>query len=236
MNRNFVINTSTSGISLALEFILLPDHANLVKKYRENLKLPDRPVDLNILFNAKLVALLTENEPMLIPILKALQIKVETINANSPYFKHFTRDLHESDGLVYMDGKFVITFTLRNALIKTLHETHPGQFGRIYLAQYVWWPHIKSQIYFDGINCSEVTSAVKNLETIIPNSQISEIPPLLELNEELNIDIAGPFDLCWGSNKYILLCIDRFSNFPSAKITSSTSAKTVIEFLQDYIF
>ena len=43
-------------------------------------------------------------------------------------------------------------------------------------------------------------------------------------------------DAYWGTNKYILLCIDRFSKFPSAKITSSTSTKTVIEFLQDYIF
>ena len=43
-------------------------------------------------------------------------------------------------------------------------------------------------------------------------------------------------DSYWGPNKYILLCIERFSKFPSAKITSSTSAKTVIEFLQDYIF
>ena len=66
------------------------------------MKLPDRPLDLNILFNAKLVALLTEDNPMLSPIVKALQNKVEKINADSPYFKHFTRDLHETDGLLYI--------------------------------------------------------------------------------------------------------------------------------------
>ena len=136
-HKKFVINPSTSGISLALDFPLLPDHANLVKKYRENLKLPNRPLDLNNLFNAKLVALLTEDDSMLNPIVKALQNKVETINANSPYFKQFTRDLHESDGLLYMDGKLVIPFTLRNAMMKTLRETHPGQIGMKYLAQNV---------------------------------------------------------------------------------------------------
>ena len=235
-NKNIVINPTTSGISVDLDFQLLSDHANLVKKYRENLKLPDRPLDLNILFNAKLVALLTEDDPMLSPIVKALQNKVEKINANSPYFKHFTRDLHESDGLLYMDGKLVIPFTLRNAMMKTLHETHPGQFGMKYLAQYIWWPHINRQIYFHGKNCSECTSAGKNLKTVIPKSQISELPPLSEPNEEVNLDFAGPLDSYWGSKKYILLCIDRFSKFPSAKITSSTSLKTVIEFLQEYIF
>ena len=38
-HKKIVINPSTSGISLALDFPLLQDHANLVKKYRENLKL-----------------------------------------------------------------------------------------------------------------------------------------------------------------------------------------------------
>ena len=120
-NKNIVINHSTSGISADLDLSLLPDHANLFKKYRENLKLPE--------FNVKLVALLTEDDPMLNPIVKALQNKVEKINANSPYFNYFTRDLHESDGLLYMDCKLVIPFTLRNAMMKTLHEIHPGQFG-----------------------------------------------------------------------------------------------------------
>ena len=134
-HKTSVIIPSASGISVDLDFPLLPDDATLVKKDRENLKLPDRPMDFNILFNAKLVALLTEDDPMLSPIVKALQNKGEKINANSPYFKHFTRDLHEFDGLLYMNGKLVIPFTLRNAMMKTLHETHPGQFGMKYLAQ-----------------------------------------------------------------------------------------------------
>ena len=52
-NKNIVINPTTSGISVDLDFQLLPDHANLVKKYREKLKLPDRPLDLNILVALK---------------------------------------------------------------------------------------------------------------------------------------------------------------------------------------
>ena len=95
-------------------------------------------MDLNILFNAELVALIMKDDPMLSPIVKALQNKVATIIANSPYFKHFTRDLHKSDGLLFMDGKLVIPITLGNAMLKTLHETHAGPFGLKYLAQYIW--------------------------------------------------------------------------------------------------
>ena len=175
-NKKIVIYQSIFSILTSLGLPLLEDHQDLVNKHRENLKLPDRPLNLNTLFNAKVVALLTEDDPMLSPIVEALQNKVETVNANSPYFKHFTRDLHESDGLSYMDVRLVIPFTLRNAMMKTLHETHPGQFGKKYLAQYIWWPHINRQIYFHGIDCSECTISGKNLQSIIPNSQISELP------------------------------------------------------------
>ena len=83
-----------------------------------------------------------------------------------------------------MDGKLVIPFTLRNAMMKTLHETYPGHFGMKYLAQYIWWPHFNRHIYFHGINCSEFTKMGKNLKSIVPNSQIGELPPLLEPNED----------------------------------------------------
>ena len=162
---------------------------------------------------------------------------METINANSPYFKHFNRYLHESDGLLYMDGKLLIPFTRRNAMLKTLHETHPGQFGMKYLAQYIWWPHINRQIYFHGINCSECTISVKNLKTIIPNLQISELPPLLEPNGELTLDFAGPLDSYWGSNKCIFFVSIDFQNFHRQKLLylplqklSSNSFKTTYSY------
>ena len=235
-NNQIVVNPSTSGIQVSIDFQISPEHKKLVTKLRENLKLPERPLDLNTLFNAKLVALLTEDDEMLNPIVEALQEKVENINANSRYLHQFSKDLHESDGLLYMDGKMVIPFTLRNAVLKTLHESHPGQFGMKYLAQYIWWPHINRQIYFHWINCTQCTQTGKNIKSIIPTTEISKLPALFEPNEELNLDFAGPLDNTWGNNKYILLCIDRFSKFPSAKITSSTSSNTVIEFLQGYFY
>ena len=75
---------------------------------------------------------------------------------------------------------------------------------------YYTWTVNLLYIYFHGLNCSECTMAGKNLKTIIPNSHISEPPSLLEPNEELNVDFAGLLDSYWGSNKYILLCVDRF--------------------------
>ena len=112
-NNQIVVNPSTSGIQVSIDFQISSEHKKLVTKYRENFKLPEKPLDLN-------------------PFVKALQNKVKSINGNSRYLYQFAKDLHESDGLLYMDGKFVIHFTLHNAVLKTLHESHPGQFGMKY--------------------------------------------------------------------------------------------------------
>ena len=113
-----------------------------------------------------------------------------------------------------MEGKLVIPFTLRNSVLKTLDELHPGQFGMKNLAQLIWWPHVNRQIYFHGNNCTQCNQTGKNIKSIIPTTQTSELPALSEPNEELILNFAGPLDNTWGKNKYILLCIDRFSKFP----------------------
>ena len=55
-NNRIVLNPSTSGIQLSIDFQISSEHKKLVTKFRENLKLPEIPLDLNTLFNAKLVA------------------------------------------------------------------------------------------------------------------------------------------------------------------------------------
>ena len=49
------------------------------------------------------------------------------------------------------------------------------------------------------------------------------------------LDFAGPLPLTWGTKKYILVCVDRFSKLPSAQITSSKSAKSIKNFINKYI-
>ena len=51
----------------------------------------------------------------------------------------------------------------------------------------------------------------------------------------MELNFAGPLPLTWGTKKYLLVYVDRFSKFPSAQITSSTSAKSIIIFLSKYI-
>ena len=51
----------------------------------------------------------------------------------------------------------------------------------------------------------------------------------------MELDFAGPLSLTWGRKKHILVCVDRFSKFPSSQITYSTSVKSIIGFLRENI-
>ena len=44
-NNQTVINSSTSSIQVTVEFPISSKHEKLVTKYREKLKLPERPLD-----------------------------------------------------------------------------------------------------------------------------------------------------------------------------------------------
>ena len=67
--------------------------------------------------------------------------------------------------------------------------------------------------------CPECRKTGKKLRSLIPNSEISELSlPLLEPNEELNLDLAGLLDSHWEVNKHILFRVGRFENFLRQKL------------------
>ena len=65
--------------------------------------------------------------------------------------------------------------------------------------------------------------AGKNLKVLLGTNNTEKLPILAESNEEVDLDFAGPLDKSCGNSKYLLLCIDRFSKFPSAKVVNNTS-------------
>ena len=99
------------------------------------------------------------------------------------------------------------------------------------LAENIWWPHLYREIYYHGKNCIK---AGKNLKVILGTNNTEKLTILTEPNEEIDLDFAGPLDKNWGNSKYLLLCIDRFSNFPSAKVVNNNSASSVLSFMKDY--
>ena len=153
----------------------------------------------------------------------------------SKYYYNIRRDLGISPSrcLLY-DGKLVIPYQLQNTIINTVHRTHPGQVGMIRLANLIWFPHIHRTIKLRAENCKQCTDQGKNLKPIIPKTDLGKLPKLLEPNQEIQLDFAGPLPNESNDEIYILVAIDRFSRYPSAVVHPNSDASTAIDFSQKY--
>ena len=170
-------------------------------------------------------------------ILKDVTMAVEEgrpLDRFGAYLKNFQRDIHVKEGLLFNDNKLKVPPALRSPFLSLLRGTHPGQFGVKSLAENIWWPHLYREIYYHGKNCIQCIKAGKNLKVILGTNNTEKLPILSEPNEEVDLDFAGPLDKIWGNSKYLLLCIDRFSKFPSAKVVNNTSASSILAFTTDY--
>ena len=97
---------------------------------------------------------------------------------------------------------------------------------------YIWWPKIYRETQSHGENCIKCFNAGKNLKHLSKHKDLGKLPMVVEPNQEIELD---PPPLTWGIKKKIFVCVDRFTKNPSVHITSSTSAKSVINFLRKYI-
>ena len=212
---------------------LSPDHVVLVRRYKADLNLTISPIRPENHCSKKLLQIMTRED-------KVLWDLIQTIKTNRPmgihgaYMKIYAKELHVKDDLLFLDKKLVVPATIRGTFNSMLHETHPGQLGMKSLAEYLWWPHLYWEIYHHGRTCSQCLKAGKNIKVLLGTHNISKLPTLTFANEEKNLVFAVPLDAFWGNNKYILLCIDRYTKFPLAKIVNNTSKKNVISFLNNY--
>ena len=189
------------------------------------------------IFDSKFMFLLSKQDLVLKKIIKAIEEdRKQNILQLGNYYKSYMNNLQVSGGCLCLDNRLVIPACLRSTMHHRLHETHPGQFAMKSLAtQYIWWPKIYREIQVHGESCIECVKAGKNLKPLSNHNTLGKLPTVKKPNQEIELDFAGPLPLVWGTKKYILVCVDRFSKFPSAQITSSTSAKSIINYLSKYI-
>ena len=115
-----------------------------------------------------------------------------------------------------------------------LHRTHPEQEAMVDAAQYLWWPKMHREIIDLCQTCRSSSAYGKNLKTSKTFNSAESLPELSEVNEELQIDLAGPIFDSKGK-KLFIIAIDRFSKYPSAMITRKSGSKKILKFLKNYI-
>ena len=56
--------------------------------------------------------------------------------------------------------------------------------------------------------------------------------PVVEPNEEVQLDFVGPLPDELNRDVYILVTVDKWSKFPTAKVVTNTTADVALKFMQ----
>ena len=139
------------------------------------------------------------------------------------------------DDCLLVDNRLAVPDKLRQAVLHRLHQGHPGQEAMLELSNYLWWSHMHKDIVNLAEECRSCTRYGKNFKYLIPKNSAKPLPLLTKPGQELQLDYAGPLEDHKGKKVYLLVAIDRYSKFPSVKVTKSTGGKSTIKFLRTYI-
>ena len=152
-----------------------------------------------------------------------------------PYTNPIWHQLSVVDDCILVDNRLAVPGQLRQAVLKKIRRGHPGQEAMLDVSKYLWWPHMHKDIVNLAEECRSCTRYGNNAKYIIPKNASKPLPLLTQPGQEVHLDYAGPLEDYKGKYIYLLVAIDRYSKFPSVKITKSTGGKSSTKFLRSYI-
>ena len=182
------------------------------------------------------MAVLTSKDAVLKEVLDCvLQNDPQQCKEVNPYMYSYWRDLHVRSVCVCIDERVAIPHSTQDAVLESLHLTHPGSWGMITLGQYAFWPYMHREILDKSAQCKPCTDIGKNLKPNVPASKWKPLLNCSEPNEEKQIDFGGPIMNEKDQDIHFLACTDRFSKYKTVEIFEKANGPNVIKFLDEYI-
>ena len=149
------------------------------------------------------------------------------------YYRHH-KQLSTRWGIVFLDDRIIIPAGMRETVLNALHFGHPGETKMIADSKIFWWPGITEDIQQKQKECIACRNTGKNLKTQLPLTDKSEIKTY-EPGEELQLDFTGDLISDKINNRpKILVAVDHFSKWTTAKICLNSETKTVTKFLENH--
>ncbi|CAH8565704.1 unnamed protein product [Dicrocoelium dendriticum] len=136
-----------------------------------------------------------------------------------PFFNcRFELSLHE--GCILRGSRIVIPLTLRSAVLKELHDAHPGIVRMKALARsYCWWPAIDRDIEALLSTCNTCQKYQRDNPTgPIHPWQLPDSPW-----ERVHADYFGPIE-----GKMLLLLVDAYSKWIDVHVVANATAEATI--------
>ena len=136
-------------------------------------------------------------------------------------------------GLTINEDRIIIPTELRNKLLDTLHFGHAGSTKMLAESKIFWWLNMCKEIEDKIKNCVACMASGKNLNYQLPKNNFGKLKTLTEPGQEVQIDFTGKLNPKKRNGEHqILIAIDRFSKWPTAKVCKSSETKEVLNFLK----
>ena len=208
-----------------------PDPQNPIYPLAKTANMPQYRKNLSQVFGEELVAEATQKEGQMAPIIKIIRdMDCETLKKVISYFYSLKRDLSITpSGCMLYDNRLMVPNSLKQLVINSLHQTHPGQSGMLRLADLVWFPRIHKEVTAKAQSWGDCIRKGKNLKPIAPKNSLGILPKLSEPNEEVQLDFAGPIPFReHKQNYYILVSVDRLTRYPHAEVFKDCDTQTAL--------
>ena len=98
------------------------------------------------------------------------------------------------------------------------------------LAEAIWYPGLHREIRDKTENCPSCRASGKSLKTQLPQTEKNKLDILNEPNQESQLDFPVPIKSKTRGDVYILVAVDRFSEWPTAQICKHKESRTVVKF------
>ena len=123
---------------------------------------------------------------------------------------------------------------MRSTVTAMLHQGHSSASKMDQSAAAFWRTGLYREIREKAENCPSCRASGKNSTTQLSSTEKNNLEILSEPNQEIQLDFAGPIKSETRGDVYILVAVDRFSKWPTARICKITDSRTVLKFLRKY--
>ena len=203
---------------------------HIVGRITENKKLTEENIkkaEFNFMLDLKTLISKTAIDPEMTRV-RASTRREEKDTAPEGYRPVFDK-LSSRWGLVFVDDQIAVPTDLRRK-----HFGHSGTTKMLSDAKIFWRPEMRKDIEQKVKDCTACLARGKNLKYQIPKNQYGKLEKLFEPGQELQIEFTGKLhNKNLNGELQILIAIDWFSKWPTAKICKTSNKKEVISFLSN---